>query len=466
MSEEFYNLAFERSVLSTIIFEPSVFQNIKIKATDFYLAAHQEIYKAIELLSIKETPIDESFIKIELEKRKKFDERVFIEVLTSNPIANYQPYIDEIKKHAKKREALSALTHLRRFAEEGDGDDLLSEFEITVEKLRNDNTFEAFSIQSIHDIVEEEAEFICKDFIPIPKKTVTIFSAGGGTGKTMGSIQLALRFIEETNYKEKVFMWLSEDPVGLSKNRAIEISSELLEKHFDAFKGCLDISGDPTFSVMTFKGTGEGVVRPEFFQMKNKLKEYSLIIIDPLIGFFTGQENDNGHARQFMQLFTQWAIKEDKTIIFIHHSSKGLRVGQEIKSRGASAFTDAGRAVYEFEKIKPTEDESENKTYRRVILSKDNYNAIKYFGGYHKDIQILPESKGVGHVKPQPQPEIETTKKPKNVRIPQKRKLPPGMLPGMLIEIIDEPEIVEEEINKEEINDLQKKAENRGVEFE
>jgi replicative DNA helicase len=456
VNEEHYNLAFERSVLATIIFDPSSFKDIKIKATDFYLASHQSIYKTMELLDLNDIPIDESFLKIELEKQKKFDERAMVEILTANPVSNYQPYIEVIKKHAKTREVLSAITHVRAYAENNDGDDLLSELESTVERLRYDNTFDVFSIQSMHEIIEEETEFICKDFIPVPKKTVTIFSAGGGTGKTMASIQLALRFIEETSYKEKVFMWLSEDPVGLSKGRAIEISSELLGKHFDAFKGCLDISGDPTFSVMTFKGTGEGTVRPEFFQMKNKLKQYSLIIIDPLIGFFTGQENDNGHARQFMQLFTQWAIKEEKTIIFIHHSSKGARIANEIKSRGASAFTDAGRAVYEFEKIK-LEDEQENKAYRRVILSKDNYNAIKFFGSYQKDIQIFPEKGGAGQGAQQ-----KATQKLVKPHQPPKRNLPPGILPGMLIEIVDEPE----EKDDAEILDLQKKAESRGVKFE
>ena len=48
-----------------------------------------------------------------------------------------------------------------------------------------------------------------------------------------------------------------------------------------------------------------------------------------------------------MQLFTHWANKENKTIIFIHHSTKNTT-----QSRGASAFVDAVRVVYELDKIK------------------------------------------------------------------------------------------------------------------
>ena len=43
MEEHLYNLAFERSILSSIIFEPSQFDELEmqLRVEDFYLAAHQ-----------------------------------------------------------------------------------------------------------------------------------------------------------------------------------------------------------------------------------------------------------------------------------------------------------------------------------------------------------------------------------------------------------------------------------------
>jgi replicative DNA helicase len=392
MSDSYYNLSFERSVLSSIIFEPSIFSSLTLSPSIFFLEAHQNIYRAIQNLNSAEKPIDEEFIRIELNKKNLFDERVMVEVLTANPISDISAYTIELRKMAKKRDILSAVNKIKSLSEEIDGDELLSHFETTADKLRNDESLDIFSIKSIHDVEIEDPEFICKDWIPIPKRTITIFSAGGGTGKTMAALQLAMRYIEEEAFEKKVFLWLSEDPAGLSKSRAADIASKVLGKSFMNYSGRMDISDNATFPVMTFKSSGEGIVRPEFYQMKSKLKPYDLIIIDPLIGFFAGDENSNSHARQFMQLFTQWAAKENKTIVFIHHSSKGIRVGGESKTRGASAFVDAVRAVYEFEKIKPTQDDKEqsiDQSLRRVILTKDNYNSNRYFG-YQQDIKLFP----------------------------------------------------------------------------
>ncbi len=65
MQENLYNLAFERSILSSIVFEPSQFDELgtQLKKDDFYLPAHQDIFSAMTLLLQKDQPIDEEFIK-------------------------------------------------------------------------------------------------------------------------------------------------------------------------------------------------------------------------------------------------------------------------------------------------------------------------------------------------------------------------------------------------------------------
>jgi replicative DNA helicase len=443
MSDSYYNLSFERSVLSSIIFEPSIFSTLNLSPSVFFLVAHQNIYNAIQSLNSAEKPIDEEFIRIELNKKKKFDERIMVEILTANPISDISIYIIELKKMAKKRDILSAVNKIKSLSEEIDGDELLSHFETTADKLRNDESLDVFSIKSIHNVEIEDPEFICKDWIPIPKRTITIFSAGGGTGKTMAALQLAMRYIKEESFEKKVFLWLSEDPAGLSRSRATDIASKVLSKEFLDYSGMMYISDNATFPVMTFKSSGEGIIRPEFYQMRSKLKPYDLIILDPLIGFFAGDENSNSHARQFMQLFTQWAAKENKTIIFIHHSSKGARIGGESKTRGASAFVDAVRAVYEFEKIKPEQNELEqlvNKSLRRVMLTKDNYNASKHFG-FQKDLQLFPQSGNNVIVLTQAE-HIKASTKPSSAKIIKTRALPPrkSIMPlGANIRVVDIP---------------------------
>ncbi|MDP1784926.1 MAG: replicative DNA helicase [Sulfuricurvum sp.] len=116
MEESLYNLAFERSVLSSIIFDPSQFDEFEavLTADDFYLAAHQEIYRSMLSLAQRDLPIDEEFIKKELSGRQKFDERVMVEILTANPISNTTAYVQEIKDKALKRHLLTLTTEIKR----------------------------------------------------------------------------------------------------------------------------------------------------------------------------------------------------------------------------------------------------------------------------------------------------------------------------------------------------------------
>ncbi|MDD2828576.1 MAG: replicative DNA helicase [Sulfuricurvum sp.] len=116
MEESLYNLAFERSILSSIIFDPAQFDEFEavLNAEDFYLAAHQEIFRAMLSLAHRDLPIDEEFIKKELSANQKFDERVLVEILTANPISNTTAYVQEIKDKAIKRHLLTLTTEIKR----------------------------------------------------------------------------------------------------------------------------------------------------------------------------------------------------------------------------------------------------------------------------------------------------------------------------------------------------------------
>jgi len=118
MEEKLYNLAFERAVLGSIIFEPSQFEDLEamLKAEDFYLPAHQDIYGAIVSLHRRDEPIDEEFIRKELNAKKKFDENVMLEILAANPISNTAAYIKEIKDKSLKRHLLTLTTEIKKVA--------------------------------------------------------------------------------------------------------------------------------------------------------------------------------------------------------------------------------------------------------------------------------------------------------------------------------------------------------------
>jgi replicative DNA helicase len=100
--------------------------------------------------------------------------------------------------------------------------------------------------------------------------------------------------------------------------------------------------------------------------MKQQLKDFSLIVLDPLIAFYGADENSNADARYFMSLLNKWCVDENKTIILIHHHSKASGTNKS-SARGASAFIDACRMHYVIEKV-------ENDTRsRKVVIDKTNH---------------------------------------------------------------------------------------------
>jgi replicative DNA helicase len=116
MENNLYNLTFEKSILSSIIFDPKQFDELEalLQADDFYLPAHQDIFAAMITLTHKDEPIDEEFIKKELSKEKKFDEAVMLDILSANPIANLKAYVAEIKDKSLKRRLLTLTTEIKR----------------------------------------------------------------------------------------------------------------------------------------------------------------------------------------------------------------------------------------------------------------------------------------------------------------------------------------------------------------
>ncbi|MCL5272818.1 MAG: AAA family ATPase [Gammaproteobacteria bacterium] len=390
--EDTYNLAFERSILSSLIFEPSQLAEISksLSVDHFYLEAHKDIYKAITNLVLADKPIDEEFIRSELNRVGRFNESIMVEILTANPIANIHPYIDELAKFRDRRTLLSLSTQFKYAAESEDPIHAAKELIVALEEgMSIDRRLPA---PKNHETIEEkEAEFILKDWLPIPKSTVSLVTAPGGSGKTWTILQIAARYcLSEKN--AKAFLWLSEDPISLSKARLNKILDKVIKTSQNGIK--IDLAGDATpmlLNVVHNKVT----VDPIWHDLKKVFDPYDLIILDPLIAFFGGDENNNGHARFFMQLFTEYAGKTGKTIIFIHHSTKGTA-----GSRGAGAIVDAARLHYEVDRVRDKDGKiDEKKSHMRLIrLAKDNYNAGSLLKSSEVERQIFPQTSPMDHI--------------------------------------------------------------------
>ena len=383
---ELYDYNLEATILSSLIFNENI--NISnINPDIFYNPIHRSIYLTILSLNKEGISIDEILIKNHLINKLNIDidnvEQHLLRILTTNPTLSINSYIDILDDYRKKRDIKTTLLKLNQeLLENKSANELESSLLSYTEKIINNTSTELFKMIPASFIKAKDADFITKSFIPIPKNTVTIFSAGGGTGKTSLLLQLAMHYLYE-NPKNKAFCWLSEDPLELTKHRLNHVISGLYPKGNETLHRLI-LSEDLTFPTLLEINRSISV-NPLFYKLKLILKDFKLIILDPLIAFFGGDENNNAQAKLFMQLFTKWAAQENKTIIFIHHSTKNTS-----QSRGASAFVDAARAVYEIEKIKNEDGKEVDTTLRKISLTKDNYRASKYFGGFYKKIQVFP----------------------------------------------------------------------------
>jgi replicative DNA helicase len=389
LASKAFNLDYEKALLSSIIYDPESIVSIQsqgLKSNDLYHPFHQKLFVALEYL-YEHSGIEESIIKQHM--GKDFDEISMLDVLAMTPVTNMQIYIAKIQEYARLR-AFQHLAHqvLHQIEQGSELSETIHLVHSELERVE-EGSGELLHITSLDQIEAEEAEFICKSWLPFPKNTVSLVSAGGGVGKSFLLLQAAMRMIREEQLR--VFMWLSEDALSLSKFRSEMIAKGILETEISQISRDLHIAGADSETIHFLEESRAGVsVNSKFYQFKRMLSQYDVIILDPLIAMFGADENNNAHARKFINLFTRWATKEQKTIIFIHHGTKNSS-----QSRGASAFVDAVRLVYRVEIIKNDAGEMTEDQNRWILLDKDNNGAKKYLGSDKVKRQIFPQKKSV-----------------------------------------------------------------------
>lgn len=260
------------------------------------------------------------------------------------------------------------------------------------------------SIESIKliDVVKIKQEFILSDFLPMPKNTITMLSSQGGMGKSFLSLIISGKFINETN--QSVAAWFTEDEAPFVKDRYDKLLKNGLLTSINEKKLHLITTAPPQLARIE-----RGVFVANYEELKNLRiwcaeKEIKLLIIDPLLAFYGGDENNNAQARTFMQPFIEFCKNDNINILFIHHSSKAS-ADNPSKTRGAGAFIDAVRCAYEMSY--PTtksgskeilDAEKIEKGYRFIKNTKDNRGVRQHLNRngwvvFGTEMKVLPEIK-------------------------------------------------------------------------
>jgi len=217
---DLHNTNIERSILSTIIFEPTTFEDIAavIKPDDFYLPFHKVLFETMLELERDQKPIDEEFLKKELEKKKRFDEDSFFEILGSAPLSNISAYLDELKDKSIKRELIKLTTEIKDVAVEQDlpSEDVLDIVQKKLYEISLDATTKEFrdapemtksTIEHILAMKEKgntgvigvdtgfrELNFLTSGFTP---GQLVIIAARPAMGKTAFTLNLAQKALDD-----------------------------------------------------------------------------------------------------------------------------------------------------------------------------------------------------------------------------------------------------------------------------
>ncbi len=389
------NIPIEQSILSTVIFNQNIEDIIDIiSVDDFYLPAHKAVFETMLALHKEDLPIEEEFIR----SRGKIDDEVLIGILSANAISNVVAYAKELKESAQKRELHKILKILSvKGGDEGlNSETLLNEVKTTLENFENKQKIEdVLNILPFDSILESTPSFYLENILPIQQKEINIISAKGGSGKSYATAYLMLELAHKHNLK--CFGWFSEDNVGVTKKRVNTLSKLHNLQTFN-----ITILGKENRALQFVTNDNRKLeVNNLFIRLKKQLKNYDVIVLDPLIAFFGGDENSNADARYFMNLLNEWCEQDNKTIILIHHHSKG----EGGTARGAGAFIDACRIHYTLDYKYLDKDKKEIDTRMRILrIEKTNHFSgkkeyeLKLFDGNepnHQSDNFNPSSKQI-----------------------------------------------------------------------
>jgi len=126
--ESLYNLNIERAILSAIIFDPVLLDDVvaRIDAKVFYLPFHMHLFNTMIELNREEKPIDEEFIRSKMLKRGEFDEVAFLDLLSANPVMNMDAYINDLAEKSRKRALTTMATAIKKYIiEDGEESSLI-----------------------------------------------------------------------------------------------------------------------------------------------------------------------------------------------------------------------------------------------------------------------------------------------------------------------------------------------------
>jgi hypothetical protein len=241
---------------------------------------------------------------------------------------------------------------------------------------------------------------ITPDFCPFRRSYVNNISSVGGIGKSALTLQVAILHILNEKYEYdrevKVLFWTNEDTFEDVADRFQMICNEVLELAKSDIEYVNErltiIDGDSEIFPFIEGEKNFRKISKNFQNFKKATEKFDLIILDPLLSFYSSSEldeNNNSEAKMFMFLLTSWAFETKKTFIVISHSAKG-----SVNIRGAQGFLDAFRYSISLHRYEEPILDSDDKVVKDLRTGETLYKEVA--GLKHlREIRILKDNGNV-----------------------------------------------------------------------
>lgn len=226
-------------------------------------------------------------------------------------------------------------------------------------------------IKKFSELSAKKIETITLCGVPLPKMGLGMIAGNGGVGKSSVVIKLTISYL--SLYPEaRALLWFTEDHEAIIRERfeRQNVDSDILDR--------IDFVGTQIRSVMDN-------LPQVMAELTELCKGHGITVLDPLISFYSGEENSNSEARTFINTMTALS----GLVLLIHHSSKSGET-----SRGASDFRNGVRIAYRVDKSEIIYQAGGGHTrrgddinllgVRALILDKDNWDIA---GGTAKTIR-------------------------------------------------------------------------------
>jgi replicative DNA helicase len=312
-----YDLDIERGLLkSAISIDASIYDALSmiVERNDFYLPFHQDVFEAIGESLNKNGAVDEIFVKEILEKKKKYNEDLFFEILQASPIAAVETYAKKLKEYSAKRSLLSLSNEIKKELEEGQEDifEVLDEIEGKIFNIRVSNATADFKLAS--EVVKHSLEYVKEKvlirrefgdkrvigldtgFPTLNEKTngfsegdLIIIAARPSMGKTAFALNIALNVLNQDKgvaifslempaEQLMLRMFSAASKIPLQKLRGGNLTDEEIEQ--------LQVIADNMFSKPLFiddeGNINISLIKSKLRKLKAQQPSLSLIIIDYL----------------------------------------------------------------------------------------------------------------------------------------------------------------------------------------